>query len=278
MDSEGRPADGSVLPTSHAHTWELRYGFSMLGAVQYAANNCACGDRSLVPERPVAAQPGRFRSFAERIVGHAEVEPDRVQVSQPGRALTAGMFAGLVARLARALEAGGLGAGMRMAILAPISPDALAVRYGAAILGATVFCPNTGDRSRLRQFLGHVRADVLLVFPETADRAARMMRDGLVGSVMSVGAVPAINLDLLALSATMPAGPLTGRGAADDLGVLISSGGTTGTSKASVRSFEAYGRTVDAVPTPGRRQLVCTPLAYVAQVLVDQSLLGGGAQ
>ena len=75
----------------------------------------------------------------------------------------------------------------------------------------------------------------------------------------------------------MPAGPLTGRAAADDLGVLISSGGTTGTSKASIRSFEAYGRTVDVVPTPGRRQLVCTPLAYVAQVLVDQSLLGGGS-
>ena len=75
-----------------------------------------------------------------------------------------------------------------MAILAPISPEALAVRYGAAILGcATVFCPNSGDRSRLRQFLGHVRADVLVVFPETAGAAAQVMRDGLVGSVMSVG-------------------------------------------------------------------------------------------
>ena len=227
---------------------------------------------------PLAARPGRFRSFAERIVAHAEVEPDRVQVSEPGRALTAGMFADLVARLARALEAGGLGPGMRMAILAPISPEALAVRYGAAILGcATVFCPNTGDRSRLRQFLGHVRADVLVVFPETAGAAAHVMRDEVVGSVVSVGAVPAIDLDLLARSATMPSGPLTGRAAADDLGVLISSGGTTGTSKASVRSFEAYGRTVDVAPNPSRRQLVCTPLAYVAQVLVDQSLLGGGS-
>ena len=25
---------------------------------------------------PVAANPGRFRSFAERIVGHAEVDPE----------------------------------------------------------------------------------------------------------------------------------------------------------------------------------------------------------
>jgi fatty-acyl-CoA synthase len=34
---------------------------------------------------------------------------------------------------------------------------------------------------------------------------------------------------------------------------------------------------VDAGPTASRRQLVCTPLAYVAQVLVDQALVGGGS-
>ncbi len=38
MDFEGRPANGSVLPTGHVHTWELKYGFSLLGGVQYAAN------------------------------------------------------------------------------------------------------------------------------------------------------------------------------------------------------------------------------------------------
>ncbi|MFZ0091079.1 MAG: AMP-binding protein [Solirubrobacteraceae bacterium] len=225
-----------------------------------------------------ANAPERFRSFAERIVAEAEADPDRIVMSEPGRALTGREFAGLVARLARALEHGGLARGMRVAILATISPEALAVRYGAATLGcATVFCPNTGDRSRLRQFLGHVRADALVLFPETAAAAAAVVSEGLVRSVMSVGAVAGIDVDLLAVSATMSAGPRIGRTAGDDLGVLVSSGGTTGSAKASRRSFAAYGRMVDAGPAPSRRQLVCTPLAYVAQVLVDQALMGGGS-
>ena len=220
----------------------------------------------------------RFCSFAERIVARAQQHPDRDLISEPSRVLTGGQFAGLVARLARALEAVGLGRGMRVAILAPISPEALAVRYGAATLGcATVLCPNTGNRLRLRQFLGHVRADVLVVFPETAGAAATVVSDGSVSSVVSIGAVADVEVDLLALSAAMPAVPVSGRAAADDLGVLVSSGGTTGSSKASRRSFAAYARMVDVGPDPDRRQLVCTPLAYVAQVLVDQALIGGGS-
>lgn len=38
MDFEGRPADGSLLHPGHVHGWELKYGFSLLGGVQYAAN------------------------------------------------------------------------------------------------------------------------------------------------------------------------------------------------------------------------------------------------
>jgi non-ribosomal peptide synthetase component F len=87
-----------------------------------------------MPDRDANA-PERFRCFAERIVGHAEAEPDRILISEPGHALTGGEFAGLVARLARALEACGLGRGMRVAILATISPEALAA--GPRPLGAS---------------------------------------------------------------------------------------------------------------------------------------------
>ena len=38
MDFEGRPADGSVLHPSDTQRFELKYGFSLLGGVQYAAN------------------------------------------------------------------------------------------------------------------------------------------------------------------------------------------------------------------------------------------------
>src|SRR5690349_15324733 len=36
MDFEGRPADGAVLHPGHTHDWELKYGFSPFGGVQYA--------------------------------------------------------------------------------------------------------------------------------------------------------------------------------------------------------------------------------------------------
>lgn len=38
IDFEGRPATGSVLQPGHTQRFELKYGFSLLGGVQYAAN------------------------------------------------------------------------------------------------------------------------------------------------------------------------------------------------------------------------------------------------
>ncbi len=55
--------------------------------------------------------------------------------------------------------------------------------------------------------------------------------------------------------------------------MLVASGGTTGQSKLSRRSFVAWERLIDVGPLRDRRQLVCTSFAYVAQVLVDQVLM-----
>jgi fatty-acyl-CoA synthase len=218
-----------------------------------------------------------FRSYIEQILERAEAEPDAGVVRDRERELTAREFAELVYRLSRALESAGLGQGDRVAILATISPEALAIRYAAGLLGcATVFCPNKGSDKRFHSFLAHVRADALVVFPETARAAAATIASSLVPSAMSLGAVPGIDLDLLALAGSMSSDPLTSRARARDLGALVSSGGTTGGSKASRRSFAAYGRMVEIGPTPDRRLLVCTALAYVAQVLVDQVMVGGG--
>jgi hypothetical protein len=38
MDFEGRPLDGSLMHPGNTQTWELKYGFSFTGGVQYAAN------------------------------------------------------------------------------------------------------------------------------------------------------------------------------------------------------------------------------------------------
>jgi hypothetical protein len=38
IDFEGRPADGAVLNPGKTHQWELKYSWSPIGGVQYAAN------------------------------------------------------------------------------------------------------------------------------------------------------------------------------------------------------------------------------------------------
>ncbi len=38
MDFEGKPSNGSVVDPNRSQRFELKYGFSLLGGVQYAAN------------------------------------------------------------------------------------------------------------------------------------------------------------------------------------------------------------------------------------------------
>ena len=226
---------------------------------------------------PLVGNSPPFRSFVELIVGRAGREPDAVLVADRERQFTCAEFAGLVHRLARALERQGLQRGDCVALLATISPEALAARCAAALLGCvTMFCPNKGSDAGLRVLLSQIAADALIVFPATAPAAAGATESGSIARVMSLGRVPGIEVDLLAVAETMAADPIPGRADAGDLGVLVSSGGTTGKSKASRRSFAAYGRMIDVGPTRDRRLLVCMPLAYVSQVLADQVLVGGG--
>ena len=216
-------------------------------------------------------------SFVELILDRAASEPDAVIVADRERRLTCAEFAESVYRLARALDGAGVKRGDRVAILATISPEALAVRCAAALIGCvTMFCPNKGSDEGRRALLAQIRADALIVFPATVVAAAAVIAGGSLERVMSLGAVPEIEVDLLAVAEAMAGDPIESRARGADADVLVSSGGTTGESKASRRNFAAYGRMVDSGPMRGRRQLICTPLAYVAQVLADQVLVGGG--
>jgi fatty-acyl-CoA synthase len=57
---------------------------------------------------------------------------------------------------------------------------------------------------------------------------------------------------------------------------VLSSGGTTGIPKASVRDVAAYTAMVASPPRPERRQLASGAEAYLTQVLVAQTIIGGG--
>lgn len=163
-----------------------------------------------------------------------------------GCSMSAGEFLDLVSRFAAALHPS-VGPGALVAIVAPATPEGIAVRYAAAALGcATVYCPGVDAPDRLPQFLASVGADLVVTFPEA-----------LPSATTSPVAIP------VAVQPTSPS-------------VLVASGGTTGVSKASTRDWQRYARMVDIGPCPGRRQLICTPLAYIAQILVDSTLIGGG--
>jgi fatty-acyl-CoA synthase len=215
-------------------------------------------------------------TYIERILAGAEARPYRVIVADSHRELSAGEFRRLVMQLARALADAGVWPGDRIAIVPTISADALAVRYAAGLLGcATVFCPNTGVRGRLAGLLARAHADAVVVFPETAAAASEVVRSSPSPRLLSVGPAPGA-VDLLALHSGTQSGSDRREIDPDALAVMVASGGTTGQSKLSRRSFAGWERLVDAGAMRGRRQLICTSFAYVAQVLADQVLLGGG--
>jgi fatty-acyl-CoA synthase len=204
-------------------------------------------------------------------------DPDKVVVRDAVRGLTGRELSAMVVRYARAFTVRGLGPGDRVALLATESPEALAVRYAIALVGAaSVFTPDTGRPERLVQFLKQIRPRLLVVFPETAPHAQAAAARVLSEETVSVGAVDGL-ADIVAEAAAEDDAPFPGRARPDDLAVLIASGGTTGASKASMRTFEAYAALLGDVPEPDRKLLTCSAFAYVTQVLIAQTLVGGGS-
>ena len=90
-------------------------------------------------------------------------------------------------------------------------------------------------------------------------------------------ALSGASLRLDELAAAQTSDPVPSLARPGDLAVIVSSGGTTGVPKGSWRDFAAYTAMVDAPSPADRRQLVNGHLAYLSQVLVDITLLGGGS-
>lgn len=208
-------------------------------------------------------------SHASRAVAAATSAGEDVLLIDDHRSVTGSEFASEVRRLAWTLADLGYGPGLTVGIAAGVTIRALALRYAAGLVGCTtVFCPEAPER--FGGFVSMVGADLLVVRPELVGAVPVGFR-GRLGGWGSPGL-----LDLDELAATRPASGFADRSRPDDIAVLVSSGGTSGRPKASRRTFAAYLGLVDGPTNPDRRQLVCTPLTYVAQVLTDQALLGGG--
>jgi fatty-acyl-CoA synthase len=191
-----------------------------------------------------------------------------------GQDISGDMLRASIFRYARVLREMNVGRGSLLAMFAPNRPESLALRYAAHVLGAaSVYLSIPASDVQRRALVKQMAPDLLVVFPETVhylDPDTEM-------SFATVGIDKARSrgrLDVLAASAS--AEPVPVAADADDLAVIASSGGSTGVPKGSCRSFAVYSAMVRAPSPKDRIQLVNGPLAYLSQVLVDITLLGGG--
>ena len=212
-----------------------------------------------------------YVTHLHRIMQALTADPHRVIAVEDSATVTAAQFLDTIATLTEALGTiTALKPGSVVAIAAPVCADALAVRYAAGLAGhPTVFCPTLQSTDDLADFLARTAAAALVVFADTA-----ALQDAH-PNVVSVGPVAGVTLDLLTAAAT-PSLPPALQADPNATYCLIASGGTTGAPKATQRSWANYAAMIDLGPCPQRRQLIATPLAYVAQTLADGVLAGGG--
>ncbi|TCG09797.1 AMP-dependent synthetase [Paraburkholderia steynii] len=214
-----------------------------------------------------------YRPYVDALLSELKTRAYQPVIRYQGKDVTRGELRSAIFRYARALDALGIGRDAVVALHAPNRPDALAVRYAANLLGAaTMFLPALASSESRAILLARIRPTLIVVFPETA----HLVRDAVDQRIVSVGyESPWVHLDRFA--SVQSDQPLESRAMPHELAVIVSSGGTTGVPKASRRSFAAYSAMVVSARDAKRRQLINGPLAYLSQVLVDSTLIGGGS-
>jgi fatty-acyl-CoA synthase len=217
--------------------------------------------------------------YVDLMTGRLAVKGAETVLRYQRRDISAAELQASIYRYARALAGLGIGRGDLVALFATNSPDAIAIRYASHLAGAaTVYLSVPPEPRRRADLVAQMDPQLLVVFPETENLLVpALLPTGFTVLVAAVGGdLAAAHVRLDELAAAEPDAPLTSLARPEDLAVIISSGGTTGVPKGSFRSFAAYGAMVINPSPADRRQLVNGKLAYLSQVLVDTTLLGGG--
>jgi fatty-acyl-CoA synthase len=224
-------------------------------------------------DRAAAAPRRCARLYIDRLTHQLALLGGRACIRHDRKEIAAEEFLSSIYRYARALTALGIQRGQIVALFAPNRPDALAIRYAANLIGAGATFLSTPHTPEARsQLIAEVDPALLVVFPETQ----KFVPVGIETPMATVGFPTAGAVRLDEIAAPQAGNSISCLARPEDLAVVISSGGSTGVPKGSWRTFAAYTAMV-TVPSPeDRRQLVNGHLAYLSQVLVDITLLGGG--
>ena len=212
--------------------------------------------------------------YIDSLIASLRDRGDAIVARRHGRDTTARQLLALIFRYANALDGCKVSRGSVVALIATNTAEALAVRYAVSLLGAAstyLAVPRSGPH--LQDLVDQVAPTLLVVFPETAHLVPSDTTVPI-ASADECNIAGAVDLNRSAISER--AAITASRARADDLGVLVCSGGSTGVPKSSWRSFGAYTAMLQAPTSADRRQLINGPLAYLSQVLVDITLIGGG--
>lgn len=211
--------------------------------------------------------------YIEDLVAVLQEGGGRPVLRRDGVDTTAAELLATIHRFASALDGLGVGHGDLVALFAPHRPDALAVRWAAHLVGAgAAYLPDPPEPDVRAEMIAQFDPRLLVVFPETA----AMLPAGVAAPVAAIGPVPGVGTRLDELAAAGDPGPFACRARAGDLAVVVPSGGTTGVPKGSRRDVASYTAAVLTPADPARRQLANGSMAHLTQILVDQTLLGGG--
>ena len=200
--------------------------------------------------------------YIEDLVAVLAAAGERTVVRHEGRDVSGRALLDAVHRHARVLGELGIGRGDLVATYAADRPASLVVRYATHLVGAaSVYLSAPPDPAVRARMLVDFAPRILVVEPGTA----ALVPETDVPLAAVGGPVPGIGYRLDEAAAARPADPVPSAARPDDLAVVVSSGGTTGVPKGSVRDFTTWTAGVRTAQRPERRQLANGNLAYLTQ-------------
>ena len=214
--------------------------------------------------------------YLEALVATLKEAGDRTVLEHDGVATTAADLLAVDLPLCPRPRRPRIGRGDLVALLAPNSPDALAVRYATHLVGAAaMYLPCRLPEAQQRAALARVRSRRTCWSrsprPRTCSRSRATVRVAVVGCDVPGAPLRLDRRGVRGVATRCPAGPgpTTSPWSSPQAAPPASR-------RAAWRDFATYTAMVSAPSAADRRQLANGHLAYLTQLLVDMTLLGGG--